>query len=261
MNNSIPDSAKKPLQEIVDGYLRILGENLVGIYVHGSVAMNCFSPNISDIDFLVVVKEDINIKQKRQIIQLLINLSDRYPIKKGLEMSIVLEKYTKNFVYPTPFILHYSKCWKEKYRNGEIDFKTTEGKDPDLAAHFTVTKARGICIYGKSIDEVFGEVPKEDYIASLMYDLEDVEYNIIQEPIYTGLNLCRILQYLEEGKISSKLEGGRWALRNLPDIYKEIVEKLTKMYKGDRVIYDLDKKDLKEFVKYMIGKIKNKTQP
>ncbi|MBF0777492.1 nucleotidyltransferase domain-containing protein [Streptococcus cuniculi] len=33
-----------------------VGSNLVGIYVHGSLAYGCFSWEQSDIDFLVVVK-------------------------------------------------------------------------------------------------------------------------------------------------------------------------------------------------------------
>ena len=34
------------------------------------------------------------------------------------------------------------------------------GADKDLAAHFTVIRARGRCLCGLPIDEVFGEVPE-----------------------------------------------------------------------------------------------------
>lgn len=45
------------LNKIVGSYKDILKDNLVGIYIHGSLAMNCFNPKSSDIDFLVVIKE------------------------------------------------------------------------------------------------------------------------------------------------------------------------------------------------------------
>ena len=34
-----------------------IGENLLGVYLHGSVAMGCFNPKSSDLDLLVGVKE------------------------------------------------------------------------------------------------------------------------------------------------------------------------------------------------------------
>ncbi|MDO4667672.1 MAG: nucleotidyltransferase domain-containing protein [Streptococcus sp.] len=45
--------------DFVENSHQILGENLVGIYLHGSVAMGCFNDKKSDIDLLVVVNNDI----------------------------------------------------------------------------------------------------------------------------------------------------------------------------------------------------------
>lgn len=36
-----------------------LSQSLVGIYLHGSLAMGCFTPQQSDIDLLVIVKEKL----------------------------------------------------------------------------------------------------------------------------------------------------------------------------------------------------------
>ena len=40
-------------------YQDILGDNLCGIYLHGSLAFGCFNWAKSDIDFLVVVYDEI----------------------------------------------------------------------------------------------------------------------------------------------------------------------------------------------------------
>jgi predicted nucleotidyltransferase len=37
------------LDKIVELFRDELSENLIGIYLHGSLAMNCFNPNRSDI--------------------------------------------------------------------------------------------------------------------------------------------------------------------------------------------------------------------
>lgn len=38
---------------------RMMGKNLVGVYLHGSLAMGCFNPWESDLDLLVVVDKDL----------------------------------------------------------------------------------------------------------------------------------------------------------------------------------------------------------
>ena len=80
------------LQQIRTCYQDILGESLVGIYVHGSIAFGCFDPRVSDIDFLVVVDEPPTVAQKKQLLQVLLDLTPHSP-PKGLEMSVVLARY------------------------------------------------------------------------------------------------------------------------------------------------------------------------
>jgi streptomycin 3"-adenylyltransferase len=43
------------LQQIKENYVEVIQDNLVGIYVHGSIAFNCFRWENSDIDYIVVV--------------------------------------------------------------------------------------------------------------------------------------------------------------------------------------------------------------
>lgn len=49
------------LDKIAEGYRGILKDNLVGIYVHGSIAMKCFHWDKSDIDFIAVVRESLSL--------------------------------------------------------------------------------------------------------------------------------------------------------------------------------------------------------
>ena len=52
------------LRELLDDFIKnsknILNSNLTGIYLHGSAAMGCFNDKKSDIDLLVVVKNDFS---------------------------------------------------------------------------------------------------------------------------------------------------------------------------------------------------------
>ena len=95
------------LENFVEKSRGILGENLVGIYLHGSAVMGCFSENKSDVDLLVVVNTEISDAVKRQYMDMVVELNAVAP-SKGIELSIVRKEICNPFIYPTPFELHFS---------------------------------------------------------------------------------------------------------------------------------------------------------
>lgn len=169
-------------------------------------------------------------------------------------MSVILEKYCKNFIYPTPYVLHYSNTYKDEYKkNLTLLCEKLQGTDPDLAAHFTITKNKGFCIYGKDINEIFGNVNEEYYLKSILNDVENVEIEIINDPVYFVLNLCRVYAFIQEKLILSKEDGGLWGLKNLNNKYFDIIDLCIKNYKNE---INVDLKQIKyknilfEFAKY-----------
>ncbi len=252
--HNAPKEIKALLNKIVSSYCDILGDNLVGIYLHGSLALGCFNPYKSDIDFLIVVQDKLSIITKREFVATTLKLAELEEVPpKGLEFSVVLEKDLKNFNHPMPFEFHYSKDWHNAYKENKIDL-TSNNKDRDLAAHITVIFNRGICLYGKPIKDVFLPIPKEYYIDALIYDLEGITKDIYKDPVYGILNLCRILYFLEEEKIASKEEGGLWGIDNLPTKYRHLPWKALKEY-GEKSSGDYILEDLSSFVDYMISRI------
>lgn len=243
------------LDKIISSYYNILQENLVGIYLHGSLAMNSFNPLSSDIDFLVVVKDKLNFKEMRELIDVLLNLSENGP-KKGFEMSVLLQEDTKQIKYPTPFILHYSDYHKYKYLN-QLDYICGDSDDPDLVAHIVILRKRGICLIGKPINEVFQEVPTKYYIESIKQDIMSSREGIINDPIYFILNLCRVLCFLQEGKICSKKEGGEWGCLNLPMEYLDTIHSALNTYNGNPTTFNVQSKILVDFADFMIKEIEN----
>ena len=217
----------------------ILGDRLVGVYLHGSAAMGCYQPKKSDLDFLVVVSGQMTDEEKRAYMDQLVGLDAEGPAK-GIEMSIVTRDVCDPFVYPTPFILHFSRMHTAWYRRDPEDYiRKMKGTDRDLAAHFTVIRSRGVCLYGLPVDEVFGEVPEQDYLDSIRDDVSGAENEIMDNPVYLILNLARVAAYLKEKKVLSKQEGGAWALQNLPEQYHPLIRSALREYAdGETGQYD-----------------------
>lgn len=246
-------TAKELLQRAAEEYSAILGEKLVGIYVHGSLAFGCYNEKTSDIDFIAAVNQPLFLEEKSAIIKALLEL-EQYAPEKGFEMSVVLTEHCRNFVYPTPFELHYSVTYREDALSDTEGFaERMHGKDYDLAAHFTVLREVGFAVRGAEIAEVFGDVPREHYLDSITRDIsgaaEDIEYN----PVYYTLNLCRVLAYKRGAGVLSKLQGAEWASGNIPPVFAAIADEALDCYRtGEQFPEDMP---ITAFAEYMLNEI------
>ena len=247
------------LESLLENFVRqsknILGDNLTGIYLHGSAVMGCFNSKKSDIDLLIVVNDDISNEIKRQYMDMVVEFNREAP-EKGIELSIVKEAVCKPFVYPTPFELHFSIAHLNWYQSNPADYvERMKGTDKDLAAHFTVIYHRGKTLYGKEIKSVFSKVSSRDYMDSIWSDIEDAKEEIVTNTMYITLNLCRVLAYKREGLILSKQEGGEWAMNALPvSEYQKIISDALKEYKTGEVM-STDRAIAVEFAEYMLKEI------
>lgn len=243
------------LELLIQGSKEILGGDLVGIYLHGSAVMGCFQPKKSDIDLIIVIKNEILDEQKRKFMDRVVEWNGQAP-EKGLEISIVRESVCTPFVYPTPFELHFSVTHLDWYRQDADDYiKKMKGTDKDLAAHFTILYHRGRTLCGKEIKDVFSEVDREYYLDSILSDIEDAAEEIAEQPVYVTLNLCRVLAYKEARLILSKKEGGEWGLSHIPERYAGLIEAAMNAYRaGDAM--QLDGALAKAYAEYMLERIK-----
>lgn len=137
----------------------ILGENLKGIYLHGSAAMGCFNPKKSDLDLLVIVEHGMGKGEKLRFMEA--------PLK-GIEFSIVLWENCRPFVYPTPFELHFSNAHLKWFTEQPEDYvERMKGTDRDLAAHVMIVNHYGVVLYDQPVSEMLGLVSGTDYWDSI----------------------------------------------------------------------------------------------
>ncbi len=243
-------------KKAVEQSRNILGDNLVGIYLHGSAVMGCFNPRKSDIDLLVVVSADMSDEVKRQYMDMVVELN-AYAPEKGIELSIVRKDVCRPFIYPTPYELHFSNAHLGWYQTNPADYiAKMKGTDKDLAAHFTIICHRGKCLYGKEIRDIFESVPREFYFDSIWGDVENAEKEILENPTYIILNLCRVLAYGRDGLILSKQEGGRWGLDNVPEEFRFLISQALNEYMFNQPMAP-DRDCACKYAAYMISRVRS----
>ncbi|GMG67952.1 aminoglycoside adenylyltransferase domain-containing protein [Tetragenococcus halophilus] len=235
----------------------VFNSHLAGVYLHGSMAMNCFNAEKSDIDLIIIVENNITNSQKIKFMDDVMKLNEQGPVK-GMEFSIVQRKYCHPFVYPTPFELHFSQMHVKQYKHNPIKYiENMKGKDKDLAAHFTMINHCGIVLHGEPIKDVFGKVPIKDYVDSIWRDIENARKDIVIEPMYMVLNLCRVLAFLEDGLYLSKQQGGKWGLTHISTKYHPLIAEALYCYKTKHAM-QVDKAYAKDLADQMLHNIEYK---
>jgi len=255
--HNCPALVRAQVEGFVHAIQALLADQLVGVYLHGSLAMGCFNPSRSDLDMLVVTHAGLPAQTRRDLAELLLELSGA---PAPIEISFIRRADLIPWSHPAPFDLHYSEAWRGKYERDLASgawraWGASQQRDPDLAGHITVTLRRGICLYGAVIADVFPEVPSQDYIESIRSDVEEALGYIRQNPVYAVLNACRTYAYLREGHVFSKDEGGAWALQVLPSQHRGVVAAALALYRHDRDEVDLMPAALDAFAAYMRGEI------
>jgi predicted nucleotidyltransferase len=260
MQNILKDTERLPrqtlpvLEEHTNALHEILGDKLVGVYVHGSAALGGFTPQQSDLDYLAVVAKPLSANERARLSEVFLSLHGTSGFRKAVEMSIVEARFAgTDFRYPTPYEFHMGTLEQVERHGSPHRF---EHRGPDLASHFTVVRERGVCVFGRVIAKVFTPVPRRDFFLSNLEDASNARDKILRDPIYVILNLCRTLFAVEDGNVYSKIEGARLYLRKQRELYElhELVRTALADYQsGGSSNYDPAK--LQEFAIALLGEI------
>lgn len=255
--SNCPTATKTQVEQFLQVSQITLRANLVGVYLHGSLALKCFNPQRSDLDLLVILNESMTVDTKRTVVGYLLKHS-RSP--HAIEVSYLAPGDVKPWKFPTPFDLHYGEDHREAYQMALKDeswrtWNDERKTDLDLAAHIMVTRVRGITLVGPPATELFPDVPEADYRVSILADFDFARERIHDNPVYAVLNMCRVFQYLSRGGITSKDEAGQWALEALATEYQGVVAQALEVYRGQIWGREWNANALDRFAGYLNDKV------
>ena len=81
----LPPKVRELVEEFRDELSTVLGKNLVGAYLHGSIAFPEYEPHAGDIDFHVVIRRPLAGEEIRRLDHLHRALSARFEFGKRLD--------------------------------------------------------------------------------------------------------------------------------------------------------------------------------
>lgn len=221
------------IEKLIDRLSGVLGTQLVGVYLHGSLAMGSYYRSKSDMDLIVVVAHPLENTVAEQVGLLIANEAFSRPTTGSVELSVITAEAAKQIQIPIPFEVHYSSDWHEKIIHHNVDY-SIEQTDLDLVSHLTYVAQRGVCLHGRSIQDVFGKMQWNRFMDAVLDDLMWIleGEHILEVPFYGVLNICRVLQLLDEKMetVHSKDEGGEWGLKHLPQDHHPLICQALDVY-------------------------------
>ena len=228
--------APRDLDELVRGLGELLGDALIGIYLHGSLALGCFNPALSDIDFLVVIRRSL-MREQRKAIEPLLARTPR------LEIHFLAESGLVPWRHPAPYDAYYGS---ERRLIGP-------GEDHDLAAHVTVAREAGVALLGPPPAEVLPQIPWEHYEDALLRDLDWCRDHGTR--LYAALSPARIWATLTDGVVHSKASGAAWAIERAPAEFQPLLKRALETYRtGDEQV-EFDSDEVRRFSDFVSSQI------
>jgi Domain of unknown function (DUF4111) len=242
---------KSEVNTLQTEFEHILVQNLLGIYLDGSLALGGFQPARSNINALAVVTETIDGSLKRKVVELLLRISN---MPRPLDVYILATKDLFPFQSPLSFELHYSEPLREtllqELRNGELQNDTIH-TDSRLTISLAILQRAGIVLSGKPIEETLPVIPEAAFREALVQSIEEARARLPQDPISFIFNACRTIAYLQEGVLLAKDVGAEWGLLHLPERFHALIQQPLTLYRGEALKRPAGRAVLNDFAGYV----------
>jgi hypothetical protein len=239
-----PDHQAITPHEDVNGVLFVLardlavtfGDDLVGLYLTGSLSYGDFDRASSDIDFLAVLGQPMNGRQRAAVAEMHASVAAAYPLwRRRIEGSYVTREMLASVDPPSQ---------PRPYVNGG-EFWTP---DPTYGQEWILNGyalyERGIPVIGPDPKTLFRDVGYNAYRDASIRSLHEEWAPLLRDGSYLGsshhqayvtLTVCRILYAARNHELASKRSASRWVKQTYGAPWRDLIEKAEGWQHGRKI--------------------------
>lgn len=219
--------------------LGILGENLLGLYLIGSLTYGDFDKGSSDIDLFVVTHRPLSKNKLSEIIKMHNHIGKLHPEwHKRIEVSYITQKMLLDKKPPKKVRPYFNagKMWHFPFGYEWI-------------LNLYQLYKYGVTIYGPGPKNYVKRVNTNDVIKASRANLlnewqpklkestpfKNADYDRSHLQAYAILTMCRILYVSKNKKFSTKKEASLWAKNIYNNLWSVLIDKAEKWKHGDEM--------------------------
>jgi predicted nucleotidyltransferase len=209
----------------------VLGNQLVGMYLYGSLSSGDFNLETSDIDFLIVTTSSLSDKTIADLESM-----HHHIWKSGLKWASKLEG---SYIPKRDIRRHDPRSGPCPTVNEGQFYLDQRGSDWIIQRH--VIREQGIVLAGPDPKTLIDPVSSNDIRKAVKGVLQEWWFPMLENPAWLQrhgteyhafaiLTMCRALHSLEYGTIVSKPEAARWAQKALGEEWSQVIEQAIATY-------------------------------
>lgn len=221
------------LDELASGLREILGDQLLALYLTGSLTYGDFDRGSSDIDFLAILGEALDDGQRASLVTLHTAIGDRFPEwRERIEGSYITAGMLPNLLPPAqgrPYI-NQGAFWNPDPPYGN-----------EWLLNLYVLHECGIALVGPEPRDLIGPVAIADVRDASRRDLLEEWVPKIDNAAffedshlqaYVTLTLCRILHRATHDEVASKRVAAAWVREQCGEPWRSLVERAERWAHG-----------------------------
>ena len=133
---------------------------------------------------------------------------------------------------PAAVDFHFSELWRTEFERGVLE-PWPNRTNRDLASVVTMTLLGDTPLFGPPPAEIFDPVPRQDYLDAILRDTGTVDQYLDWDTTNVVLTLPRIWSAIATDEVHSKDTAAAWALPQLPEERRPVLERARAIYRGD----------------------------
>jgi len=241
--------------ELHSGARAILGEQLVGMYLFGSLAIGDFDPNSSDIDIVVVPDEALSDDLFAALAAMHARFADSAsPWAIEIEVSYIPREALRRF--------DPDRKWYPRIDRGSGRLSLMV-HDIDWVIQRHVLREHGVALAGPDLRTLIDPVQPDDLrraeveLMRIWWGPMDEDPEKLQRrgyQTYCVLTMCRVHYMLEHGTVVSKPVAARWAQQTLDARWRLLIERSLAWRKDQQDVLGDDVAETQALIRYTLDR-------
>ena len=245
------DDVNAILAELLTAVQSILGDQLFGLYLYGSLALDAFNPHRSDIDFVVVTADALADETVAELAAMHAQIA-----ASDSRWAIELE----GAYIPLAAMRHHepSQARHPHIDRGHDEQLPVKQLDVDWVIQRYVLREHGLTLAGPPIRDLIAPISPDALRQATRHILLTWWRPMLTDPkyldsagyqVYAVLTMCRMLYTLRLGDVVSKPAGVHWALGMVDGRFIPLIQQANAWQNGtpfDKLAETLD------FIRYVM---------
>lgn len=225
------DDINHLLEELILQLKAALHDDCLGIYLYGSLVWGDFNYDSSDIDILVIVKNDISSNEFSELNKMHDLIVQEFPFwNDRLEIAYITKDTLQNIKSKSGKVAIISPGEPFNIKDAGIDW---------LINCYLLQNMSKI-LFGIEPESIIQPISKEEFLRSVKQQaLEWRDWisntkDSVTYQYYAVFTMCRAFYVLKNGEQVSKIVAARWVARNYPK-WKDLIEQAITKAKEESV--------------------------